>query len=344
MNRAKVLHISGMSPITQKFFPFLEENLDCRNHRLISLSEISAWPEMQTIQNISSSSKYRWLVKLLVQVNIADKIILHGLCGWPLVLVLALNPWLLKKCHWVIWGADLYVHMAEKKDWRWHKNEFFRRFVIKRIGHLATYIPGDVELARKWYGAKGHYHECLMYPSNLYKQYDVPQKEHTTINIQVGNSADPSNNHLEVFEKLLAYKGQDIKIYVPLSYGDQVYAKTVIEVGTNLFGDKFVSMTDFMPFEKYLEFLGQIDIAIFNHKRQQGMGNTITLLGLGKKVYMRNDVSSYIFFIKKGIKIFDIANLQMTTLTNDDKKNNLARVADFFSETSLKSQLEELFT
>ena len=46
-----------------------------------------------------------------------------------------------------------------------------------------------------------------------------------------------------------------------------------------------------MPFNQYLEFLGKIDIAIFNHRRQQGFGNAITLLGLGKKVYL-NSVST----------------------------------------------------
>lgn len=42
-------------------------------------------------------------------------------------------------------------------------------------------------------------------------------------------------------------------------------------------------IVDFMDFNEYINFLSTIDIAIFNHKRQQGMGNIITLLGMGKK-------------------------------------------------------------
>jgi hypothetical protein len=41
------------------------------------------------------------------------------------------------------------------------------------------------------------------------------------LSILLGNSADPSNNHVEALERLLPYRDQDIKIYAPLSYGDQ---------------------------------------------------------------------------------------------------------------------------
>lgn len=53
--------------------------------------------------------------------------------------------------------------------------------------------------------------------------------------------------------------------------------RKVIIKGKELFGEKFIPLTEFMTFEKYLEFLGSIDIAIFAHKRQQAMGNTITI-------------------------------------------------------------------
>jgi len=34
-----------------------------------------------------------------------------------------------------------------------------------------------------------------------------------------------------------------------------------------------------MPLDEYLNLLAKIDIAIFNHKRKQAMGNITTLLG-----------------------------------------------------------------
>ena len=103
------------------------------------------------------------------------------------------------------------------------------------ILHFANRGPRTRTPARivfkRWYGAKGKYHECFMYPSNLYKQYNVKLKKDSTINIQVGNSADPTNNHIEAFEMLRKYKHENVKIYVPLSYGNQNYASTVISKG-----------------------------------------------------------------------------------------------------------------
>ncbi|MDD2509394.1 MAG: TDP-N-acetylfucosamine:lipid II N-acetylfucosaminyltransferase [Aliarcobacter sp.] len=182
------------------------------------------------------------------------------------------------------------------------------------------------------------------YPSNLYKEYDIIQKEHTTTNIQLGNSADPSNNHIDVLSKLIKYKDENIKIFTPLSYGDQVYAQDVIKKGKELFGDKFVALTEFMPFEKYLEFLGQIDIAIFAHKRQQAMGNTITLLGLGKKVYMRSDITPWQLFDSLDVKVYDVANIEIDLMEEKIKKENQQKITEYFSKENYLKQLQELFS
>ena len=82
-----------------------------------------------------------------------------------------LQPWLLKKCYWVVWGGDLYSYKLDKKNLKWHITQFFRRPVIRQMGHMATYVEGDVRLARQWYGAKGKYCECMMYPNIIYKDY-----------------------------------------------------------------------------------------------------------------------------------------------------------------------------
>lgn len=182
-----------------------------------------------------------------------------------------------------------------------------------------------------------------VYPSNLYKEYDIKPKEHSTINIQLGNSADPTNNHLDVLNKLVKYKDENIKIFTPLSYGDQEYAKDVIAKGKELFGDKFVALTDFMPFEKYLEFLGSIDIAIFAHKRQQAMGNTITLLRLGKKVYMRSDITPWQLFNDIDVKVFDVDNIGIDTMDEQTKMKNIRKVKEYFSQENYLKQLQNLF-
>ena len=58
---------------------------------------------------------------------------------------------------------------------------------------------------------------------------------------------------------------------------------------------------------------------MFNHNRQQAMGNTITLLGLGKKVYMRRGVAQWSFFESHKIKVFDIVNFDLQVLDANEK-------------------------
>lgn len=343
-----ILHVCVLDKFIAPFYGFMKENFD--DFDSLHLFYISGdryqskyqAPEGKNIYFASSHSRvkrYLWLIK---KMRCADKVILHGLFDIRAVQILALSPWLLKKCYWVIWGGDLYEYQLGSRGTRWLWNEIFRRIVIRRMGHFITHIKGDYELAQKWYGAKGEWHECFMYPSNLYKEYDLPYKQGGSINILVGNSADPGNNHLEIFKKLEPYKKENIKIFCPLSYGLSGYARTIEKVGKEMFGDKFVPLLEYMPFEKYLEMLGQVDMAVFAHKRQQAMGNTITLLGLGKKVFMRRNVTSWALFESLGVKIFDLEYFGLSDVDLILPQDNSARIKNYFSESVLTKQLTSI--
>lgn len=344
----KIIHIAVGDKFLPPFIQFLKGNFDFSQHEFL-LTTGMATNELTPEKNVYVAkrtvlSRFKHYFQAIIKIHQADKVILHGLFDIKLVFLLFFMPWLLKKCYWIIWGGDLYIYQLGERDSRWKRNEFFRRPVIRRMGHLVTYIKGDIELARKWYGAKGQHHECIMYLSNVYKELDVSVKTTSTINIQVGNSADPSNNHIEALEKLLPYKNDDICIYAPLSYGSQEYAKKVIAQGKKWFGDKFIPLTDFMPFEEYLRFLGNIDIAFFNHKRQQALGNAITLLGLGKKVYIRSGLTQTKLFNDLGVKVFDVNDFHLGLLGGEDSFANSKKIKSYFSEKSLKGQLAVIFT
>jgi hypothetical protein len=98
-----------------------------------------------------------------------------------------------------------------------------------------------------------------------------------------------------------------------------------------------------MPFNKYLELLGQIDIAVFAHKRQQGMGNTISLLGLGKKVYMRNDITPWAMFEELGVKVFSVDELVLEPIDAIIKINNIKKIRETFSDRKLIAQYSKIF-
>lgn len=344
--RNTILHIASSEKFIPPFIAFIKANFNFGNHEFLltkgmAQQDIIPTSNIKILSKDNRFSKTKHYLKVIVKMHQADKIILHSLADHSIVKILFFMPWLLKRCYWVIWGGDLYTYQFGKRNRRWRVREFYRRPVIKHMGHLVTYIEGDIALAREWYDAEGEYHESLMYLSNLYKTLEAPEKQDRTINIQLGNSANPTNNHIEVLEMLLPYKEQDICIYVPLSYSDQNHAKKVIKIGRELFGNKFIPLTEFMPFERYLDFLGNIDIAIFNNNRQQAMGNIITLLGLGKTVYMRNDTSQWQFFQDKGLQIYNVNDF--SSLDNHYHKDNVNNIKHYFSEATLIQQLSRLF-
>lgn len=338
----KILHLGGCDKFLPPFIDLIKENFDFKEHEFLLTSGIGEVKHYENVKvfEYSIPQRLKYYFYAFLKMHISDKVVLHGIFDIKLVFILFFTPWLLKKCYWVIWGGDLYSYQLSERNNYWKCKEFFRRPVIKNIGHLVTYIDGDVELTRKWYGAIGKYHECLMYTSNLYKEYNIPVRQSNITNIQVGNSADPSNNHFEILEKLLPFKEQNITIYVPLSYGDPIYAQKVIHKGQEWFGDKFKPLTDFIPFDQYLKLLGTINIAIFNHKRQQAMGNTITLLSLGKTVYLRSDTTQWQFFQKKGLIVGDVS--EMNSLKLLEVEDNRRKVELYFSKENLINQINFL--
>ncbi|MEX1214252.1 TDP-N-acetylfucosamine:lipid II N-acetylfucosaminyltransferase [Saccharospirillum sp.] len=346
-----ILHVGTLDKFIPPFVKLVNEQFKEEEHRFWFTGSIKQYTVEQsnTVYVCTNGvwSKLLGHARLVRQFHAADKIILHGLFNIDVVLLLALCPWVLPKCHWLIWGGDLYQYTKTSGTVRSRIKEVLRRFVIHRIGHLVTYIEGDVELARQWYGAKGSHHECIMYLSNVVNPGMVPeaspQPDKAGLNILLGNSADPSNNHVETLERLRPYKDQDILIYAPLSYGDQDYAKQVIDQGKEWFGDKFVPMTDFMPFDQYLEFLKSLDIAVFNHQRQQAMGNTILLLGMGKTVFMRSDVTHWRFLSGLGVKLFDVSQVTLQLLSSDEMQKNAHIVHSYFSRATLIKQLSDIF-
>ena len=138
-----ILHLATPAAITKNFFLFLEENLDCSGNFLLSASNPAAWPPLKIVKNVSSERSVWWFLNFLSYANRAEKIIIHGLWESRVLLMLVLNPWLLKRCYWVIWGADLYSYKNKKKSARSNFVEALRRFVIRRMGFMVTFVEGD---------------------------------------------------------------------------------------------------------------------------------------------------------------------------------------------------------
>ncbi|HHQ4518568.1 TPA: TDP-N-acetylfucosamine:lipid II N-acetylfucosaminyltransferase [Aeromonas veronii] len=354
--RKKILHLACLDKFIPGFIDILQRNFTDETHTVITFGDISLYhyEQTQTMFNCPRVNSFRSIFKIIKCLHNSDKVILHGLFSPHLVAMLCFMPWLHNKCQWIIWGGDLYYHELAVKNARYRVIEVFRHFLISRLGGFITYIEGDYHKAQQWYNAKGQRYDCIMYKSNIYNGscLDVSRltrkyaDSNTKISLLVGNSADVTNNHQRIFDKLvkLDVNNHVDKIYCPLSYGDSAYAEQIKQQGEAMFGDKFHALMDFMSLDEYNKILDEVDIAVFAHNRQQAMGNAINLLGRGKTLYMCADTSSYDLFTKLDIKVFSLDNLELKPQEPKISLSNNEKIRNYFSEDNLVKQLKEIFS
>ena len=166
-------------------------------------------------------------------------------------------------------------------------------------------------------------------------------------NILVGNSGDPSNNHLDIFLKLSQINLKNKKVYVPLSYGgSKDYKEFVIRKGKELLGTNFVPLTDFITLQEYNEILLTCGVLIFNHVRQQGVGNIVVMGYFGARIFVNSKSPVYKSFTNAGIKIFDFKSLKEADLVSLDEKEyeiNKEKLFNLYSEEAVIKKTIKLF-
>lgn len=244
-----------------------------------------------------------------------------------------------------MWGADLYGYRKRKYDSLFKKIYYKIEDHVKgNVGQISYLAEGDYNLAKEYFNVKGKATRAIyINPVSLKNLNSIKKnyKKNEVTSIQIGNSADPENNHIEILDELIKFKDENIQIYAPLSYGNKEYALKVKKYGEKLFGEKFIAMLDFFNAQKYAEYLSGIDILLFNHKRQQGLGNIFSLAYLEKKIYLRSDISSW-SYLKDDLKlqVFDINNLKTESFEsfklNNSKGNKLKIKNTVYSEEYIK--------
>jgi hypothetical protein len=352
MNK-KIIHVFPRDKFTEPYINFINENFDKNEHLFLILGSENSYNIKKQDNIIFIKKNLKYLNILIKYLYNSEKIILHSIFMKKIVYLLFLQPWLLKKSYWFIWGGDLYHYKFRKKNFKSNMYEFVRKNVIKNFKGLICTVKGEFELAKKWYKVKGKFLDGF-YPRSMDFNYldkiKNNSKNFNDLIIQIGNSADPTNKHIEIFKILSKFKDQKIKIITPLSYGNEKYAEEVIKKGKELFGDKYEPLTKFLPAKEYGEFLSSIDIAIFNHRRAQATGNIWALTYLGKKVYIRKEVTTFDYMKEIKTKIFSTENLsnenflEFSELLNpEQKEKNRTQIKKYLSEEYCAEKWEDIF-
>lgn len=352
----KILHVCNLDKFIPPYIEFIKKNYNFKDHEFRMTGDRSLYYFNENDNVYHSKQSFISLIKLAISMNKSNKIILHNLGNDRIVALLWLMPWLLKRTCWVIWGRELYQYLDfSNRKFAFSKNylkqtltEYFRRFVIFRFGFISGTVPGDYKFAIKFYKTRAKYIENLMYSSHLCRTSSLKghlNKIDNSVYIQVGNSADPQNKHIEVFNKLLQCDLKYVKIYCPLSYGNEGdYAESVIAYGKKCFGDKFVPILKMVSMSEYNLYLESIDIVLFNHDYQQGMGNLIAALSLGKKVYINSYTTPFEYFKNLGLCVYETNDKIDLKLMDKNKSESNVRIAkSFFTEQRLINSWNEVF-
>lgn len=344
-----ILHVGSMDKFMPPLIKLINAEFKFQDHQFWLADKKKRESKVKPGGNIFVAKRSFWgqlyaYMFLVIQLHRAKKIILHGMFNPRVLVVLTLCPWLLPKCYWVLWGGDYLYREYARRDWKYYLREPFHKFVKKRIKHLITYIPESVEIVKSWYGCKAEWHECLCYTSNVFVDEfrSIRSESPTEKKILVGNSATETNQHFEAFDIIAPFVNEHVKVYVPLSYGDEAYAQDVIEKGERQFGQQFFPIVDFIERQEYQDFLDDIDVVVFNHNRHQAMGTIINILGLGKTLYMNPSVASWSFLTRLGLDVYCIKSFNGVEARADVAKNRRI-IKSYFALDNLISQWSDIF-
>lgn len=297
----KYLHIISCDKFTDGFINFIYNNFDFEEHAFIVYGK-NRFTKKYTEPNILSIQDFRGIPFTSLAktwIHESELIIVNGVFGGERCLIYYI-PRVLKKTYLMLWGGDFYGYRQKKL---YNLGEIYRKFIIKNAAGVINLIERDYQELCKIVHPKGKHFIAPMaddgYTRKLIKKFGCFPKRNKEIVVLVGNSATKTNGHLFVLQLLEKFCNENIKILCPLSYGDVTYRDEVIRVGKKLFDEKFTPLTSYMEKERYIEMLSHVDIAIFNNNRQQAMGNISACLGLGAKVFIRNDTSMWNHYTEK---------------------------------------------
>ncbi len=333
---------------------FLGRNFDLSEHRFIFRSKITG----KTIPVDESQVQYLPGIINLFKINSitkkASKVYFHLLPSGPDLLFWYFHRSVFKKSAWIYWGADVYAYRKENLSITNYINQKMRRDIIPMIPEIGGFLVGDFNIIKQIYNTKATYRR-VFYP--IPTDFDLcdaitqeaPSKNTGTLTILAGNSGNETNHHLKLFDILGKYKNQNIQILCPLSYGakDSNYTTTVIEKGYSIFGEKFKPLLTFINPKDYISLLNTVDIAVMNHDRQQGMSSTLTLLYLGKKVFLNEKVVSFEYLIGNNISVYKISSIdslpfkEFVKFNREDGLKNKEILSNEFSETTFKLHWKE---
>lgn len=336
----KFIHIMYNDKFCEPFIGFMNRNFSNKEHLYIVQRRMSFQiPDYENVIVVGTIDGIN-----LYYPNI-EKIICHSLFISGIFRYWMANQSVQReKAYWVIFGGDLYDAPSDDVAITVRKN--FR-------GYISVAADGDCDVVKNKYSLEGKEYYRAIYAAPTDRSWDVIEKYHTKklcnnrIRIQVNNSCDGST--IDMLKQLSVYSDKDIEVCTVLSYGNLEYKDSIIECGKELFGERFLWLEEFVESDAYLAWIQQNDIFVLNQNRQQGVGNAIAALALGKKLYIKSNITTYSHLSSLGIRVFDSNRISEESfeefISYDDriKQSNINHVKMLYDDEYKKNKWEQIF-
>lgn len=336
--KAKYLHIIWHPDI--KFIPKMVRMINEENTYFDAKEHLFITPHKRVYNELSK--KYEIYLCGKESDNLINKygkygewIFVHAINCNRLKLILTKKKYA-KKVIWRTWGHDVrpldYYAGWEKIILSLFWNAYVRK--VRQFKMIA--IANDIDLVNVE-NTFGKINSCILY----YTYDDVnnkilenkskykKNKSNNKVRILIGHSASKSDCHIEVMQHLLKYRQENIMICLILSYaGPKEYVDEVKKFAKKNYGNKVEIIEDFMAYEDYIEYLSNIDIAIFAQQHSTALANVSWLLYFGKTIYFKQNSDFAKSFYRNGCafcKVEDIKKLSYKQFITNRNSNELMK-------------------
>ncbi|MFN9371264.1 MAG: TDP-N-acetylfucosamine:lipid II N-acetylfucosaminyltransferase [Planctomycetaceae bacterium] len=181
--------------------------------------------------------------------------------------------------------------------------------LLRRVDVFCPVLDQEYELVRSanpWFGADYLTWNYLTLEDDM--PFDLPDGEKRQgVDLLAGNSASPTNNHVELFEAIARHVDlAGRRVYVPLGYGDPRYRDRVVAAGERLLGSHFVPLTEYLPYPEYVGLVSSCGYVLMYHLRQQALGNLFLAALSGARIFLERRNPLWEWLEQRGVEIGDV--------------------------------------
>ena len=334
------------------YINFIKEELDKTHYKSnILVYSKQATEKLSSLQDnqVTITPMRNDVVNTIKNANSSHKVIIHGFYDSVIFFKLLFSISQLKFVSWAMWGADVYY--TPPQGIRGMIIKYCRKKVIPRIGNKlglhCDYVWLFNQLKVK---DKGEFNE-ICFPAWFYQETETCKQHRLKINCGkqelsalIGNSADPTNNFIELID-LLKYTKIFTQYTFVLNYGGSpAYINKIKKhAKQNLLNCKLVFLTEKLAYQKYIEVVAQHDSLVYNHSRQQGVGSLNIAFELGLSVIIPEHnpmTNNYKNWQVKTFSTESIATLSINDLQRQSyKEQNRKIIQNYYHPKNVAKKL-----